>query len=193
MKKKFLVFLMITAICTCSACGSSSSGTTDTSYVIEDGVYHTGTGYEIELTDHWTKTDNENTDLAFLYKDSTNDAFTESLNVIVQDLSDGDTNLESYKEDSVKQYNDLGYVIDECEQVTIGGKKSYNIISHTENGGTNIYCKQIFSVIDKHAYVFTFAAEKKDFDKLENEVTASFNSIKYGNYSLEEETSDAAE
>lgn len=190
MKKRFLTLMMIATLCTCAACGSSSSQADDSSYVIEDGTYYTGTGYEIELTDRWTPTELDNTDLAFLNKDSTNTDFTESLNVMVTEYQDKDINLELLKKNSLEDFKKLGYIIDETKKVTIGGNDSIALICHKENDGALIYFKQIFTVVDKSSYVFTFGAQKDDFDKLENEITASFNTIKYGNYSKETSETD---
>lgn len=185
MNKKFATIFAICTLGLITACGSKDKGKKDID--ISDFKSYDNSGYSISLPTDWGKTDNKNADIAFLYKSSDNDFFTENITVIIQDLDTYDYTLDTYKELSVSQYEELGYEIDECKKVTLDENECYSITSHSENDGKNIYCKQIFTLLNKKAYLFTFAAEEKDFKTLSDEIDAIFDTIKF-NVSTEENT-----
>lgn len=175
MKLKFYTVTAILTLSMLTACGSGSPS--KKSSELSNPTSYEKSGYTISVSDNWGKTNNENTDLAFFYKESENDSFTESLNVMKQDLSSYDYTLDTYKDLTVSQYEELDYTIESCEKITIDNNDCYEINSYTNNDDTKICCKQVFTLIDKTAYLFTFAAEDKDYDKLSDEVDAIFNTI----------------
>lgn len=184
MKNRILAGMAIVCLCVCSACGGSSTTEKEkaSAYHIEDGEYYEGDGYQIMLTNNWARANNANTDLAFSYKNSKNDIFTESICSIIQDLSGEEADLEKYKNTSIEQYSKLNYDIDTCEKTQLDGNYAYDIVSHTTNADSDVYCKQVFTIVNDKAYIFTFAAAKADYDKLESEVTAIFDTIEFGNF-----------
>lgn len=177
MSKKFLAVLAICTLGLITACGTKDKDKKNID--VSDFKDYEQTGYSISLPTSWGKTENKNADIAFLYKSSDNDFFTENITAIIQDLDTYDYTLETYKELSVSQYEELGYEIDECSKITVDDNECYSITSHSENDGKNIYCKQVFTLRDKKAYLFTFSAEEKDFNKLSDEADAIFDSIKF--------------
>lgn len=188
MNKKFATIFAICTLGLITACGSKDKGKKDID--ISDFKSYDNAGYSISLPTDWGKTDNKNADIAFLYKSSDNDFFTENITVIIQDLDTYDYTLDTYKELSVSQYEELGYEIDECKKVTLDKNECYSITSHSENDGKNIYCKQIFTLRNKKAYLFTFAAEEKDFNKLSEESDAIFDTITFNDSTEENNTSE---
>lgn len=190
MNKKILTAFLICTLSIITACGSKdkSKKTVDSS----DFKDYSDSEYTISLPDGWGKTENKNASLSFLYKSSKNDFFTESINIIIQDLETYDYTLDTYKDVSVSNYEELGYEIEECQKTTINDNDFYSIISHSENDGKNIYCKQLFALLNKKAYIFTFAAEESDFKKLSDETDAIFNTIKISRNAEENNTSENA-
>lgn len=187
MKKRILAIIAIFALSICTACGA---GKKDNKKVeLSNLTAYDKPEYSISLPKDWAKTDNENASSAFLYKSSKNDYFTENITVIVQDLSTYDYTLDTYKELSVSQYEELGYTIEECEKVTINENECYSITSYSENDDKKIYCKQVFTLLNKKAYLFTFAAEKNDFNNLLDEVDAIFDTITFNEDSSSESVS----
>lgn len=187
MKKRIFTIMAIFALSICTACGS---GKKDNKKVeLSNLTAYDKPEYSISLPKDWSKTDNDNASLAFLYKSSKNDYFTENITAIVQDLSTYDYTLDTYKELSVSQYEELGYTIEECEKVTINENDCYSITSYSENDDKKIYCKQVFTLINKKAYLFTFAAEKEDFNNLLDEVDAIFDTITFNEDSSSESVS----
>lgn len=176
MNKKFATIFAICTLGLITACGSKDKVKKDIDS--SDFKSYDDSGYSISLPDEWGKTENKNASLSFLYKNSKNDFFTESINVIVQDLETYDYTLDTYKDVSVSNYEELGYEIEECKKTTINDNDFYSITSHSENDGKSICCKQVFTLLNKKAYLFTFAAEEKDFNTLSDETDAIFDTIK---------------
>ena len=191
MKKKFLVITAICALSLFAACGSDKKSNKDAD--LSNLTDYDKPGYTISLPDDWAKTENKNASLAFLYKSSKNDYFTENITALVQDLDTYDYTLDSYKDVSVSQYQELGYTIEECEKVTINETECYSITSYSKNDDKKIFCKQLFTLRNKKAYLFTFAAEEKDFKELSDEVDAIFDTITFNDKSEEEDTSGETE
>lgn len=186
MKKKILTAITICAIALITGCGSSGKSKSD--FKLSDTTTFKQAGYTISIPDDWTKTNNANADLAFFFNSSRNDTFTESITTIIQDLSTYDYTLDSYKDLSISQYEDLGYKVKDCKKVKIDGKEFYSITSSTTNDKTKIMCKQLFTLRKKKAYLFTFAAAKDNYDKRIDEVNAIFDTIKLNN--IKETTSE---
>lgn len=192
MKKKSLVIATICALSLFAACGSEKKSSKNVD--LTNLTTYDKPGYSISIPDDWARTENKNASLAFLYKSSENDYFTENITTLIQDLDTYDYTLDSYKDVSVSQYEDLGYTIEECDKVTIDKTDCYLITSYSKNDDKKIYCKQLFTLSDtnKEAYLFTFAAEEKDFKNLSDEVDAIFDTITF-NDKTEEETSSETE
>jgi hypothetical protein len=140
---------------------------------------YSGTGYTIELGSDWTKTTNAAAELAFTHLGSSTDGFSENINVIVQDISAYDLDLESYLEMSLEQYEQLEYDVISYKHMTVNGVKGYYCVISTEVNSITCYISQYFTVIDDAAYVFTFAADEDGFDELEDEVKDIYKTIEF--------------
>ncbi|MCI5602942.1 MAG: hypothetical protein MR361_05550 [Clostridiales bacterium] len=144
---------------------------------------YSGDGYSIKLSSDWSKTKGSSAvDIAFSYDGtSQNDDFAENINVVVQDLTGYDLDLESYKDLSMDQYAELDYNVDDIYKKTIDGAKGYFCKVSCEEPGNNCVILQYFTVIGDNAYVFTFASDEDDFDDLEDEVMEIFETIEFDN------------
>lgn len=192
MKKRIFTIIAIMALGLMTACGSGKSDKKASGTELANPTTYDKPGYSIDVSENWAKTNNENADLAFFYKSSENDSFTESINVMTQDLSSYDYTLDTYKDLTVSQYEELSYTIENCDKVTIDGTDCYKITSYTKNDDTKICCTQVFTLMNNTAYLFTFAAEESDYKNLSDEVDAMFETIKFDAKSTEsssEETS----
>lgn len=144
---------------------------------------YSGDGYSIKLSSDWSKTKGSSAvDIAFAYDGTTqNDDFAENINVVVQDLTGYDLDLESYKDLSMDQYAELDYNVDDIYKKTIDGAKGYFCKVSCEESGINCVILQYFTVIGDNAYVFTFASDEDDFDDLEDEVMEIYETIEFDN------------
>lgn len=175
MKKKIFTALLISSMLLISACGSKK----EAGYKLKNTTTFEQTGYTIDLPDTWTRTSNTNTDLTFYYASSKNNEFTENITTMVQDISAYDYDLESYKDLSVSSYEDMGYKVKDCKKSSVDDNDCYIITSTAEGNDSKIYCKQMFVLKDKKAYLFTFAAEKEDYNKLSKQVDAIFDTVTF--------------
>lgn len=144
---------------------------------------YSGDGYSVKLSSDWSKTKGSSAvDIAFTYDGtSQNDDFAENINVVVQDLTGYDLDLESYKDLSMDQYAELDYNVDDIYKKTIDGAKGYFCKVSCEESGINCVILQYFTVIGDNAYVFSFAADEDDFDNLEDEVMEIYETIEFDN------------
>lgn len=146
---------------------------------MSDWKEYEGSNYSIKLSEDWLEVNYSGAELAFTYPETSKDDFSESINVVVQDLSSYDLDLESYKDLSLKQYEDLEYNIDDVYKKTIDGQKGYCFKVSCEQRGVQCKVFQFFTIIDEKAYVFTFAADVDSYSELEDEVTIIFESIEF--------------
>lgn len=144
---------------------------------------YSGDGYSIKLSSDWSKSRGSSAvDIAFAYDGATvNDDFTENINVVIQDLTGYDLDLESYKDLSLDQYDDLDYEVEDIYKKTIDGAKGYFCKVTCVESGINCVILQYFTVLDNNAYVFTFASDEDDFYDLEDEVMGIFETIEFDN------------
>ncbi|MBQ3584803.1 MAG: hypothetical protein IJA27_08825 [Lachnospiraceae bacterium] len=139
-----------------------------------------GTGYTLYISDDWTETEASGTEVAYLYMDTASDGFAENINAMTQDLSAYDMDLESYKELSLNQYEQLGYDVLECEPMTVNdGTEGYYCVSSVVESGITCYIAQYFTVVDETAFIFTFAADSDGYAELEDEVIEIYEAVEF--------------
>lgn len=187
MKKKIFTMLLICSTLFVAACGSSAD---NKKAKLSNPTTFEQTGYSIDIPDTWTKTSNDNVDLAFSYIGSKDSKFTENITTIVHDISSSDYSLDEYKNLSVSSYEEMGYKIQKCTKTNIDNIDAYLITSIANDENTDIYCKQLFTIKNKKAYIFTFAAQKKSYEKLDDEIDSIFSTIKFNNKVMTESQMD---
>lgn len=138
-----------------------------------------GDGYTFEISLDWTSSKNANSDVVYSHLGTATDGFTENLNVVIQDTSSYNLDLESYKDLSLEQFDELGYNLEECKHMTVNGVKGYYCETTVKQSGIDCYVAQYFTLIDDVAYVFTFAADEDGYDELIDEVIEIFETIKF--------------
>ena len=150
----------------------------------DDAVLYQGTGYTILVPKTWTETTVNNAELAFYYPTTSSDGFAENFNVMLQDLSAYDMDLDAYKDLSISQYKDIGYNVLSVEKGAVDGIDAYALAATTSvtvADGSTITCAicQIFAIHNKTAYVFTFAADEAGYNLLADEVFEMFTSVDF--------------
>lgn len=149
-----------------------------------DTILYKGTGYTISVPATWTENYVDNAELAFYYEATSNDGFIENINIMVQDLSAYNMDLEAYKELSLSQYKEIGYNVISVDKGDVDGIDAYSLLTTTSaalGDGSVIECVigQVFVVYNKNAYVFTFAADEAGYSLLCDEVFTMFTSVDF--------------
>ena len=142
-----------------------------------DWKAYTGDGFTVYLSVNWTKISGSN--MTFKHLVTSKDELIDNFAVAIQDLSAYDYDLESYKDLSMAQYEQLNADIVENEKVTIDGQEGYCLDLSIEQDGTTFYYLQFYTVIDDSAYVFTFTADKNAHTLLYDEVLEIFSNIEF--------------
>ena len=146
---------------------------------ISDWEEYYGLGYSLKLSSAWKEMEYEAAELAFVHSSTAGDGFAENINVMTQDTSAYDMDLESYLDLSLQQYDTLGYDVIDYKHMTVNGVKGYYCVTSTEVQSVTCYISQYFTIIDDTAYIFTFAADSDGFYELEDEVKDIYRTIEF--------------
>ncbi|MBE5947901.1 MAG: hypothetical protein E7261_02610 [Lachnospiraceae bacterium] len=147
-------------------------------------VLYQGTGYTIPVSKEWTETTVDNAELAFYYASTANDGFAENFNIVLQDLSAYDVDLEAYKDLTLGEYETMGYTVVSTEKGSVDDVDAYALVATTSvtvADGSTITCaiSQIFAIHNKTAYIFSFAADEAGYNLLAEEVFEMFTSVDF--------------
>ncbi len=98
--------------------------------------------------------------------ESQEDKFAENINLVIQDVSGMNIDLNKYVEISENQIKTMitNPVIIKSERIK-GDKEFHQIIFSGEQGVYKLKFKQQYRVINNKAYVLTYTAEQKAYDK----------------------------
>jgi len=127
--------------------------------------------YSIQYPENWTKEPLEgfNVELMlFSQLESDQDTFRENINLIIQDLSAYEgVGLDKFVKISTQQIEKVisGKLISSTRKKDKNGVSYQEFITTTKHGQFDLKIKQYFWVIDKKAYVLTFTAEAKSYNK----------------------------
>ncbi|MEM6686685.1 MAG: hypothetical protein AAF617_12960 [Bacteroidota bacterium] len=125
--------------------------------------------FSIKCPSDWTTDTSKSMGVdVFMYKEADAvDGFAENINVLVQDLSGYDMDLDSYTELSEGQIKDM--IIDgkilSSSRVTNGAFPYHKIIYVGQQNELSLQFLQRYYIKDKKAYVLTLTCEKKEFKK----------------------------
>ena len=109
------------------------------------------------------------------------DKFKENINLVIQDLSKYDIDLDKYTELSVDQIKNMvtNSVLIESKRISKGGKNDdfQRVIYSGDQGVFKLKFVQYYFVVDKKAYVLTFTSEQLEFDKYKEGAEETMNSF----------------
>lgn len=141
--------------------------------------------YNIICPESWTELDPSDYNAEFViltdFEDEL-DTFQENINLIIQNLSENQMNLDSYLDLSLEQIrNNDDFELIESSESVLGGFEARKIIYKTsfeQLGDENsLQLMQIFTIINNKAYLITYTAEPSSYDKYMNEVNEVINSF----------------
>jgi hypothetical protein len=109
-----------------------------------------------------------------------NDKFRENINLVIQDLSKYDIDLDKYTELSVNQINTMvtNSVLIESKRISKSDNEYFQrVIYSGDQGLFKLKFEQYYFVVDKKAYVLTFTGEQSEFDKHKESAEETMNSF----------------
>ncbi|NJO91567.1 MAG: hypothetical protein HC831_23345 [Chloroflexia bacterium] len=131
---------------------------------------HSKNEYSISYPSDWELNETGQMGTKFLiFSDieSENDKFRENINLIIQDLSSYSIDLEQYKNISKEQISSMliNASIYEVSKKNSWGLDYYKLVYSGMQDDLNLKFVQYYWVENKTAYILTFTAEQKTFDK----------------------------
>lgn len=111
---------------------------------------------------------------------SATDKFRENINLVIQDLSNYNLDLDKYTELSLGQIKNIvtNSVLIESKRISKIDSEQYQRVIYTgEQGIFNLKFVQYYFVVDKKAYVLTFTSEQLEFDKYKEGAEETMNSF----------------
>ncbi len=139
--------------------------------------------YSIKYPSNWTPDTSKSLGVdLILYSQlkSTEDNFTENINVLIQDLSGYNLDLDKYTEISEQQIKTMieGGKIIESKRITNGSIPYHRIIYTGKQNDYKLKFAQHYYVINDKAYVLTLTSEQDQYDKYIDIAMKIFKSFK---------------
>ena len=140
--------------------------------------------YTINYPDTWTLNTTGQMGTRFILfspKLSSEDKFSENVNLLKQDISAYGLDLDTYSELSEKQ---LATVITdakviESKRINTGALPYHKLIYTGKQGALNLTFEQYYWVIDGNAYILTFTCEESQFDAYKTTGEKILNSFRW--------------
>lgn len=95
------------------------------------------------------------------------DNFRENVNMVTQDISGQNIDLDKYAELSANQIQSMGMAVKfiDSKKLTIDGQEFQHVLYTMEQGAYNLTIDQFYIITETTAYVLTFTAETKAFEE----------------------------
>ena len=118
--------------------------------------------------------------VVFSQLESDEDKFRENVNLMIQDLSGYNLDLQSYaklSEDQVKQMITNSKMI-ESKKITVNGEQMYKLLYDGDQGVFHLRFEQYFCIKNNHAYLLTFTCEQDKYNLFKEAGEKILNSLK---------------
>lgn len=140
-------------------------------------------GYQIQYPSDWTLSQNGEMGTKFVLmspRDDENDAFSENVNLIAQDLGGQKISMDDYVALSQKQIETLitDSEILSSERLSIDEGECHKIIYSGKTGKLSLKFEQYYLIIKGKAYVLTLTCAQEDFDRFQKVGEAILKSFK---------------
>lgn len=138
--------------------------------------------YSLSLPENWAQLNMENVDMAFGETKTASETFTQTINVLTEDITKVDKNMsvETYLKFAKAQLDKVeGCKVVSTKLCTINGYDGGVVVSDMTSGQVKYKCEQAFIVHKGKAYVISFLGNNEGgFDNLVAEAEGIFNSFK---------------
>ncbi len=152
-------------------------------YAQELDKSHTTDNFSIQYPEGWTVDTSGQMNTSFLLFSplTENDTFSENVNLLIQDLQGQNMTMQGYVELSENQIKTMvpNSKISESRAVKSQKPPYYIIVWSGKVANQNLKFKQYIYLINDKAYILTFTASIKDFDKYSAIGTKILDSFKF--------------
>jgi len=154
--------------------------------VLEDWKLLQENGYTLQYPQDWTLDQSGQSGTSFIVlsqPSSPDDLFRENVNLLIQDLTGLNMDLDKYTEISMDQINMMltnGNIIENVRRKA-DGSAFQKVVYTGDQGVFKIYCEQYYWVRDKKAYVLTLTCETDQLDSYKEIGEQILNSFKFDN------------
>lgn len=182
MNKKITKILTILLVSTFIACGQTTeSNDKETKLNWET---HKASDYSIQHPDSWELNQNGLMGTSFILfspLESSKDKFRENINLLIQDLSDYNFDLNEYTKISEDQIKTLvtNSILIESKRIKDGSDEYHRMIYTGDQGIFHLKYEQFFWIKNDKAYILTLTCEQDKFSKFKKMGEAILNSFRF--------------
>lgn len=164
MTKLFIAFLFFGMV----ACGQSTKADDKKQETEKGWNTFSQANYSITYPSTWNLNQSGEMGTSFILfsPQATQNKFRENINLLIQDLSGKNIDLNKYTQISEEQIKTLATnsVLIESKDVTSKSIKYHKIIYTSDQGIYHLKFEQYYWVLDEKAYILTFTTEQVKFD-----------------------------
>jgi len=180
--KTIKLIIILGLITSLAACGQTEENNTQTE-ILDNWKSLSENNYSINYPDNWelSKAGQMGTSfILFSPLSSKQDKFKENINLLIQDLTGHDLDLDKYVEISEGQIKTMvtdGELI-ESKRITTGNLSHHKVIYTGRQGIFNLKFEQYFWVVGEKAIILTLTCEESQFDNYQltgEKILNSFN------------------
>lgn len=160
------IFLLLSVY----SCGQAQDPNTITNYSNPDWKTLKGSNYTIQYPQGWELNESGQMGTAFILfapLDSIQDQFKENVNLLIQNLSGLNVNLDKYAEVSAEQIKKsiMNSIIIENKRIKNSSEEYHLMIYTGDQGAFHLKFEQHYWIKDQKAYVLTLTCEQDKFTK----------------------------
>lgn len=147
-------------------------------------TYHNKAGgFSIRYPAAWSWEENKGGAAVIFFspKDNELDFFKESVNVVVQNITDNPMNLKDYSEQAIKQMEvvfEENFIVLESGPTFIAGRPAYKLIFIGKGSDTELKYMSVWTLEGLTAYQITYTALASQYDRYIGEMKRMVNSFR---------------
>jgi hypothetical protein len=179
---KFLISIILFSIVACGQTTIKKDSGVNNAQINSDWKALERSNYSIQYPSTWELNQSGQMGTSFILfslLESEQDKFRENVNLLIQDLTGKDIDLNKYAEISEDQIKTMvtNSTLIESKRVKRGTEEYHKIIYTGDQGVFHLQYEQYYFVIEDKAYILTFTTEKskfEDFKETGEKILASF-------------------
>lgn len=180
---KILTLLLISTFIACGQTQESKDKTIETK---PNWKTSNGTDYSIDHPADWTLNQNGQMGTTFVLfspLETSQDKFRENVNLLIQDLSGHNLDLNKYTEISERQIKTLvtNSTLIESKRIKNGSTEYHRVIYTGKQGIFHLKFEQFYWVKNEKAYILTLTCEQDKFSDFKEDGEAILNSFTFKN------------
>lgn len=179
---KFFASLFLLSIVACARSGAKEEANSTKQQPIKDWKTLDQAICSIQYPGTWDKDESGQMGTSFFILspvESTEDKFRENVNLLIQDLTGKNIDLNKYTDISENQIKTLAVNSNlvESKRIKNAGEEYQKVIYSADQGGAHLKFEQYFFIVKEKAYVLTFSSELNKFDQYKEVAEKILNSF----------------